>query len=118
VSDDNTRDWQAAWLLGRRIRAALLIFAALSIMALIFHDLYARRHGQAAYDGAQAIAGGYEQSRVPDAEALADERLTGDESDAGYRWAESHGLDGVAECPDYTARFRAGCVDYVTEQAR
>jgi len=110
--------WRGRWRLGKWVNALLLILAALSSMALLIVDLHTRRHGQAAYEATQAIAVGDAQSRVPDAEALADEKLTGDESDAGYRWAESRGLDDPAACPDYTVRFRAGCAEYVRDQSR
>ena len=54
----------------------------------------------------------------PDAEALVDERLTGDANEAGYRWAERRLLTDDTNCPNFSPAFRAGCIDYVNDQAR
>ena len=54
----------------------------------------------------------------PDAEALVDERLTGDANEAGYRWAERRLLTDATDCPNFSPAFRAGCIDYVNDQAR
>jgi hypothetical protein len=53
----------------------------------------------------------------PDAEAVEDERLTGDANDAGYRWAERRALSDETNCPNLSAGFRAGCIDYVRDQS-
>jgi hypothetical protein len=53
----------------------------------------------------------------PDLEALEDERLTGDTNDAGYRWAERRALTDATDCPNFAPAFRAGCTNYVKDQA-
>jgi hypothetical protein len=107
----------------RRTDALLLICGALSAMALIAHDLHARRHGQASYEAAQAIAGGYEpgeraldeiahkplQSLSQDPAAEADQ-LRAHELDAGAIWAKAHHAARAADCPADSQVFYAGCV--------
>ena len=51
-----------------------------------------------------------------DAEALEDERLTGDANEAGYRWAERRLLTDDTNCPNFSPAFRKGCTDYVGDQ--
>lgn len=67
---------------------------------------------------ASAIERGMAEARAPpaDAEAVEDERLTGDANEAGYRWAERRALTMTAECPAYSRAFRDGCESYVREQ--
>ena len=52
-----------------------------------------------------------------DAEAMEDERLTGEANEAGYRWAERRSLDNASRCPSYSKAFREGCAAYVNDQA-
>jgi hypothetical protein len=66
---------------------------------------------------AGAIQQGMASARVPDADAAADDALSGSQDEAGYRWAERHGLDDAGACPTYTPAFRAGCAAYVKDQA-
>lgn len=85
--------------------------------ALIAAGTYAVTHRPTAgQEVAQVIAS--RMSPRPDAEALADERLTGDANDAGYRWAERRALSDATNCPNYSTDFRAGCAEYVADQAR
>lgn len=100
-----------------------LLCAALAAMALIAHDLQARRHGQAYYEAAQAIAGGYDhggqllgeikhqplRAIFRDPVAAADQ-LRADELDAGATWAKVHNANTVASCPANSRVFYAGCV--------
>jgi hypothetical protein len=95
-----------------------LLCAALAAMALIAHDLHARRHGEASYEAAQAIAGGYapgEQAlgeikhqplkAMPDDAATAADQLRADAT-----WAKVHHARTVADCPANSRVFYAGCV--------
>jgi hypothetical protein len=52
----------------------------------------------------------------PDAEALEDERLSGDVNEAGYRWAERRLLRDATDRPNFSIAFRAGCADYVEDR--
>lgn len=85
------RDDQPIFGLRGRAKALVLMLAALSLMALIVRDLYARRHGEAAYANAQAIAGDYAHSRVLDDRDAEDDQLRADELDAGAIWAQGAG---------------------------
>ena len=94
-------------------RAAVL--AALS-GALVALTVYAVTHRPTAgQEVAQVVAD--RMSPRPDAEALADERLTGDADDAGYRWAERRSLRDATDCPNLSTAFRAGCAAYVRDEA-
>jgi hypothetical protein len=65
---------------------------------------------------AQAIQRGIDRAATPDPDALADEALTHDANEAGYHWAQEHGLDRIGGCPAYSRAFQAGCEAYVKEQ--
>jgi hypothetical protein len=94
-------------------RAAVL--AAVS-GALVAIGAYAVMHrSTSGREVAQIIAD--RMAPRPDAEALEDERLTGDANEAGYRWAERRLLTDDTNCPSLSAAFRAGCVEYVNDQA-
>ena len=94
-------------------RAAVLAAASGVLVAL---GAYAVTHRPTAgQEVAQVIAD--RMAPRPDAEALVDERLTGDAEEAGYRWAERRLLTDDTNCPNLSAPFRAGCVDYVHDQA-
>jgi hypothetical protein len=73
-----------------------------------------RPHGQ---EVAQAIQRGIDRSHVPDPEAAEDDALTGSEDEAGYRWAERHGLDRLGGCPAYSPAFQEGCAAYIRDEA-
>lgn len=101
----------------------LLLCAALATMALIAHDLHARRHGRASYEAAQAIAGGYERgdealdeiARKPlenlsQDPVAASDQLRAHELDAGAAWAKAHHAKTVADCPTSSRVFYVGCV--------
>jgi hypothetical protein len=86
------------------------MLAVLSLMALIGRDLYARRHGEAAYANAQAINGGYVHPRVLDDRDAEDDQLRADELDAGVIWAQAHRAKTAADCPTDSHVFFDGCV--------
>jgi hypothetical protein len=97
-------------------RAAIL--AAISGL-LVAAGVYAFTHqALSGHQVASAIERGMADARTPpaDAEAVEDERLTGDANEAGYRWAERRGLATVTDCPTYSRAFRDGCESYVREQ--
>jgi hypothetical protein len=97
-------------------RAAVL--AAISGV-LVAAGVYAFTHQPlSAHQVASAIERGMVEARMPpaDAEAVEDERLTGDANEAGYRWAERRGLATFSDCPTYSKAFRDGCDSYVREQ--
>ncbi len=94
-------------------RAAILAGASGALVAL---GVYAvARRPTAGQEVAQVIAN--RTAPLPDAGALADERLTGDANEAGYRWAERSGLTMRADCPTYSKAFHDGCESYVSDQA-
>ena len=68
-------------------------------------------------EAARAVLAGMDRAQTPppDAEALEDERLTGDANEAGYRWAERRALTNAAKCPNFAREFRAGCEEYARE---
>ena len=93
-------------------RAAILAAVSGVLVAL---GAYAVTHRPTAgQEVAQVIAD--RMSPRPDAEALEDEQLTGDDNEAGYRWAERRLLTDDGNCPNFSAAFRAGCIDYVDDQ--
>jgi hypothetical protein len=65
---------------------------------------------------ALAIERGMQEASAPDADMLEDEALTHDAKDAGYRWAERHGLTDPSACERLQAAFRDGCFSWTTEQ--
>lgn len=98
----------------RRVRLSFIL-VALVAMAGIGVDLWSRAHPARRY--AKAIAHGFESASSPDPDAALDERLSGDATEAGYRWAERRGLDRIGACQGLTTAFRAGCEAYVRDQA-
>ena len=95
----------------------IIISAALGLMLAVGLDL-ATRLQTPGYRAARAIQAGYARAAQPDADAAADEALTGSANEAGYRWAERHALDQPGACDQLTAAFRAGCLAYVHDEAR
>jgi hypothetical protein len=65
-----------------------------------------------------AIDRGVQEARAPveDRDAAEDEALSHDANEAGYRWAERHGVDRVEACPAYSKAFLEGCAAYAGEQ--
>jgi hypothetical protein len=57
------------------------------------------------------------QTPPSDAEAVEDERLTGDANEAGYRWAERRSLTMRADCPTCSKSFHDGCESFIEDQA-
>jgi hypothetical protein len=90
------------------------ILAAVSGVLVAFGAYAVIHRSTAGNEVAQVIAD--RMAPCPDAEAVVDERLTGDANEAGYRWAERRLLTDDTDCPNFSPAFRAGCADYVTEQ--
>ena len=113
-----------------QVRRIFVILALLSVMAIIVKDLYARRHGPASYEAAQAIAGGYATDERPPSAAAANasfrslpsdpgaqrDQLRADELTAGAVWAKIHNARFSSDCPINSHVFYAGCVAAVREQ--
>jgi hypothetical protein len=95
----------------------IIISAALGLMLAVGLDLAARLQTPG-YRAASAIQAGYAHAAGPDADAAADEALTGSANEAGFRWAERRALDRPGPCDQLTAAFRAGCLAYVHDQSR
>jgi hypothetical protein len=98
-----------------RRAAALAALSGLLVAAGVSSISHQPTPGQRA---AQAVERAMAEAQPPlvDAEAVEDERLTGDANEAGYRWAERRALNDATDCPNYSAAFRTGCADYVAEQ--
>jgi hypothetical protein len=94
-------------------RAAILAAISGAVVAVVAAHVVAHRPtvGQ---EVAQVIEG--RMAPWPDAEAVEDERLTGDANEAGYRWAERRLLTDATDCPNLSTAFRAGCIEYVKDQ--
>ena len=95
----------------RRRRAAVLAAVSGALVALGTYAVM--HHPTAGQEVAQVIAD--RMAPRPDAEALVDERLTGDANEAGYRWAERRLLTDDTNCPNFLPAFRAGCIAYVKD---
>ena len=99
-------------------RAAVLATVSGALIAL---GTYAVTHrATAGQDAAQAIERGMARAQTPpaDAEAVEDERLTGDANEAGYRWAERRSLTMRVDCPHYSNAFSDGCESYIGDQTK
>ena len=97
-------------------RAAVLAAASGVLVALGAHAL--THQPTAGQEAAQAIEQGMVRAKTPtaDADAVEDEKLTGDANDAGYRWAERRGLTMPSDCPAYSKAFHDGCESYIEDQ--
>ena len=95
--------------------ALALLAGALSVAVLV-----EVARPKAGHEAAQAIERAMASAQTPpaDAEALEDERLTGDANEAGYRWAERRGLTTRADCPTYSKAFHDGCESFIEDQAQ
>jgi hypothetical protein len=96
---------------------ALVIVLGLLLGALAAAYVVQDRRPSPGERAAAAIQQGMASAQVPDADEAADDVLSGSQDEAGYRWAERHGLDDAGACPSYTPAFRAGCAAYVKDQA-
>jgi hypothetical protein len=89
----------------------LAVMLAIVLMARVMID-----RPKARTPMASAILAGKAQARAFDAQAAEDGDLVDDEAAAGAMWAKSHAATDPSECPQYSAAFRKGCADYVSEQ--
>jgi hypothetical protein len=110
------RDQGVGWLIGL---GALCIFgfsvAGCSKPESLSEEVGASSTPAAAtepYEPATAVAGSYVESR-------GDSECTQDCSghDAGYQWAEEHGIDDADDCGGNSSSFIEGCQAYVEDNA-
>jgi hypothetical protein len=99
-------DWRAAGVAA--VSGALI---ALGTYAVSHRPTLGQQDAQAIEQGMATT-----QPTIADAEALEDERLTGDANEAGYRWAERRSIDNPVRCPTYSKAFHEGCAAYVADQ--
>ncbi|MEO8926935.1 MAG: hypothetical protein ABI306_07200 [Caulobacteraceae bacterium] len=98
----------------------LIIFSALSLIAVVGRDVYARTRPAPP----PAVISAEDQDADSDAFEAAEEGMIygpavlGDYYRAGYAWAQAEGIDRVVECPGDVPAYKHGCADFVVGRVR